>query len=215
MGESLTIVSTVFWTLHITYTDMATEYVDSISMMCIQLGVVTFLSCLAALLLEVYLVSPLVLPSSLLSSPPSLYYFLFTYLLSFLLTCLLSSPLFPSLLSHLLHCQPQQWFWDHIFLFLPWLIFLAISEGACPHSLDLTCLDLLQLLMCRTIRNPYVEDNEWHPIVIAEAWPDVVLCYARDCYHFIVWTIALHHIFFSLIFSIFSWLIHSSSHLLY
>lgn len=53
MGESLTIVSTVFWTLHITYTDMATEYVDSISMMCIQLGVVTFLSCLAALLLEV------------------------------------------------------------------------------------------------------------------------------------------------------------------
>lgn len=53
MGEKLTIVSTVFWTLHITYTDMATEYVDSISMMCIQLGVVTFLSFLAALLLEV------------------------------------------------------------------------------------------------------------------------------------------------------------------
>ena len=53
MGEQLTIVSTVFWTLHITYTDMATEYVDSISMMCVQLGVVTFLSFLAALLLEV------------------------------------------------------------------------------------------------------------------------------------------------------------------
>ena len=43
----------MFWTLHISYTDMATVYVDSISMMCIQLGVVTFLSCLAALLLEV------------------------------------------------------------------------------------------------------------------------------------------------------------------
>ena len=53
MGESLTIVSTVFWTLHITYTDMATVYVDSISMMCIQLGVVTFLSCMAAVLVEV------------------------------------------------------------------------------------------------------------------------------------------------------------------
>mmetsp|Transcript_27940 Transcript_27940/g.26796 ORF Transcript_27940/g.26796 Transcript_27940/m.26796 type:complete len:464 (+) Transcript_27940:331-1722(+) len=76
MGETLTIVSTVFWTLHITYTDMATAYVDSISMMCIQLGVVTLLSCLAALTFE-----------------------------------------------------PQQWLWDHILVFLPWLIFLAISEG--------------------------------------------------------------------------------------
>jgi hypothetical protein len=45
-------------------------------MMCIQLGVVTLLSCFAALTLE-----------------------------------------------------PQQWLWDHIWVFFPWLIFLAISEG--------------------------------------------------------------------------------------
>ena len=76
LGESLTIVSTVFWTLHITYTDIATSYVDSISMMCVQLAVVTVLSASAALILE-----------------------------------------------------PQQWLWDHIYVFLPWLIFLAISEG--------------------------------------------------------------------------------------
>ena len=76
MGETLTVISTVFWTLHITYTDMATTYVDSISMMCIQLGVVTLLSCFAALTLE-----------------------------------------------------PQQWLWDHIWVFFPWLIFLAVSEG--------------------------------------------------------------------------------------
>jgi len=75
-GEMLTLISTVFWTLHITYTDIATNYVDSLSMMCVQLGVVTLLSSIAAILLE-----------------------------------------------------PQQWLWDHIFLFLPWLIFLAISEG--------------------------------------------------------------------------------------
>lgn len=76
MGESLTLVSTVFWTLHITYTDIATNYVDSISMMCIQFGVVTFLSSCAAFIFE-----------------------------------------------------PQQWLWDHLFVFLPWLLFLAISEG--------------------------------------------------------------------------------------
>jgi len=75
-GETLTLISTVFWTLHITYTDIATNYVDSLSMMCVQLGVVTLLSSCAAIALE-----------------------------------------------------PQQWLWDHIFLFLPWLIFLAISEG--------------------------------------------------------------------------------------
>lgn len=75
-GETLTLISTVFWTLHITYTDIATNYVDSLSMMCVQLGVVTLLSSVAAIVLE-----------------------------------------------------PQQWLWDHIFLFLPWLIFLAISEG--------------------------------------------------------------------------------------
>ena len=28
MGETLTVISTVFWTLHITYTDMATTYVS-------------------------------------------------------------------------------------------------------------------------------------------------------------------------------------------
>ena len=33
-------------------------------------------------------------------------------------------------------CQPQQWFWDHIFVFLPWLIFLAITEGKCVGSLS-------------------------------------------------------------------------------
>ena len=75
-GEFFTLISTVFWTLHITYTDIATNYVDSLSMMCVQLGVVTLLSSIAAIVLE-----------------------------------------------------PQQWLWDHIFLFLPWLIFLAISEG--------------------------------------------------------------------------------------
>ena len=75
-GEFFTLISTLFWTLHITYTDIATNYVDSLSMMCVQLGVVTLLSSIAAIVLE-----------------------------------------------------PQQWLWDHIFLFLPWLIFLAISEG--------------------------------------------------------------------------------------
>jgi len=75
-GEFLTLISTVFWTLHITYTDISTNYVDSLSQMCVQLGVVTLLSSIAAILLE-----------------------------------------------------PQEWLWDHIFLFLPWLIFLAISEG--------------------------------------------------------------------------------------
>ena len=75
-GEMLTLISTVFWTLHITYTDISTNYVDSLSQMCVQLGVVTLLSSIAAIMLE-----------------------------------------------------PQEWLWDHIFLFLPWLIFLAISEG--------------------------------------------------------------------------------------
>ena len=46
-GEILSIISTFFWTLHITYTDIATGYVDSLSMMCVQLGkymnVTTFL----------------------------------------------------------------------------------------------------------------------------------------------------------------------------
>lgn len=42
-GETLTIISTVFWTLHITYTDIATEYVDSLHMIVVQFVVVTFL----------------------------------------------------------------------------------------------------------------------------------------------------------------------------
>eukprot|EP00595_Chromulina_sp_UTEXLB2642_P000386 CAMPEP_0196762516 /NCGR_PEP_ID=MMETSP1095-20130614/2157_1 /TAXON_ID=96789 ORGANISM="Chromulina nebulosa, Strain UTEXLB2642" /NCGR_SAMPLE_ID=MMETSP1095 /ASSEMBLY_ACC=CAM_ASM_000446 /LENGTH=391 /DNA_ID=CAMNT_0042113663 /DNA_START=93 /DNA_END=1268 /DNA_ORIENTATION=+ len=75
-GETLAIISTVFWTLHITYTDIATGYVDSLSMMCIQLGVVTFLSAIAAVFIE-----------------------------------------------------PQQWFFEHIIKFFPWLLFLAVSEG--------------------------------------------------------------------------------------
>ena len=52
MGESLTLVSTGFWTLHITYTDIATNYVDTMRMMCVQLGCVTMLSALAACWLE-------------------------------------------------------------------------------------------------------------------------------------------------------------------
>ena len=176
MGESLTIVSTVFWTLHITYTDLATLYVDSISMMCVQLGVVTLLSCLAALLLEVR--SRPVLIRMRISYPPTSSAVISVPLFSF---CPLSPlnyfcpsyhPLhgptrpnlsnicsFPRLVAasgilelhsyppprpnplpsphatppilciSYVSSQPQQWFWDHIFVFLPWLIFLAISEG--------------------------------------------------------------------------------------
>jgi drug/metabolite transporter (DMT)-like permease len=76
MGEILSLISTVFWTLHITFTDVATSYVDTISMMCIQFGVVTLLSSLTAFAVE-----------------------------------------------------PQQWLWDHLFIFMPWLLFLAVSEG--------------------------------------------------------------------------------------
>lgn len=66
----------MFWTLHITYTDIATNYVDSMHMMCVQLGVVTFLSTISSLIWE-----------------------------------------------------PQSWFWHHILSYLPWLLFLAVSEG--------------------------------------------------------------------------------------
>lgn len=52
MGETLTLISTVFWTMHITYTDIATTYVDTMSMMCIQMGFVSFLSACLALYLE-------------------------------------------------------------------------------------------------------------------------------------------------------------------
>ena len=52
MGETLTLISTVFWTLHITYTDIATSYVDTMSMMCIQLGIVTLLSSITAVCIE-------------------------------------------------------------------------------------------------------------------------------------------------------------------
>lgn len=77
MGETLSIISTIFWTMHITYTDIATSYVDSVSMMCMQLAVVTVLSAFIAFLTE----------------------------------------------------APTTWSWEHITNFLPWLVFLAISEG--------------------------------------------------------------------------------------
>jgi hypothetical protein len=153
MGESLTIVSTVFWTLHITYTDMATEYVDSISMMCIQLGVVTFLSCLAALLLEVYLVSPLFLPSSLLSSPRSLYYFLFTYLLSLLLTFLLSSLSFPPISSPALSASAVV-LGSHIPIFALADLLGDLRRCVCTFPRPyLTCLDLTCLAMAADVSN--------------------------------------------------------------
>jgi drug/metabolite transporter (DMT)-like permease len=76
LGEILTLISTAFWTLYIIYTDIATNYVDSISLMCIQFGVVTILSAIAAFFYE-----------------------------------------------------PQQWLWDHFFIFLPWILFLAFTEG--------------------------------------------------------------------------------------
>lgn len=43
------------------------------------------------------------------------------------LFCIASDDFLTFDLSHLI--QPQQWFLDHIFVFLPWLIFLAVSEG--------------------------------------------------------------------------------------
>ena len=52
MGETLTLISTIFWTMHITYTDIATTYVDTMTMMCIQMGCVSFLSACVALYLE-------------------------------------------------------------------------------------------------------------------------------------------------------------------
>lgn len=51
-GETLTVISTVFWTLHITYTDIATSYVDTLMMMVIQLGSVAFLSAVTAFYIE-------------------------------------------------------------------------------------------------------------------------------------------------------------------
>lgn len=52
MGETLTLISTVFWTLHITYTDISTSYVDTMAMMCVQMGCVTFLSAATAIWVE-------------------------------------------------------------------------------------------------------------------------------------------------------------------
>eukprot|EP01039_Chlorochromonas_danica_P015291 gene15291-17954_t len=51
-GEMICLVSTVFWTLHITYTDIATSYVDCLHMMCVQLSVVSLLSATAAIMFE-------------------------------------------------------------------------------------------------------------------------------------------------------------------
>lgn len=75
-GEMLTLISTVFWTMHITFTDMATSHIDSLHMMIVQLWMVTFISTIAALVLE-----------------------------------------------------PQTWFLHHIMMFMPWLLFLAMTEG--------------------------------------------------------------------------------------
>eukprot|EP01039_Chlorochromonas_danica_P004247 gene4249-4666_t len=52
LGEQLTLVSTFFWTLHITYTDLATCYVNAIQMTQIQLVVVAVLSSVLAVALE-------------------------------------------------------------------------------------------------------------------------------------------------------------------
>ena len=75
-GETLALISTVFWTLHILFTDVSTAYVESIDMMVVQFGVVAVLSTVAALVWE-----------------------------------------------------PQRVFWRHLALFMPWLIYLAITEG--------------------------------------------------------------------------------------
>ena len=75
-GETLTLISTVFWSLHISFTDIATTHIDSLHMMIVQLSMVTLFSAIAALLLE-----------------------------------------------------PQTWFIHHIIGFMPWLLFLAVTEG--------------------------------------------------------------------------------------
>ncbi|KAJ1419026.1 hypothetical protein B484DRAFT_400294 [Ochromonadaceae sp. CCMP2298] len=75
-GETLSIISTFFWTLHIIFTDMATHHIDSLHMMIVQMATVSFLSTTAALIVE-----------------------------------------------------PQVWFYNHILLFLPTLVFLAFVEG--------------------------------------------------------------------------------------
>ena len=75
-GETLTLISTLFWTFHIVYTDIATGYVDMIEMMEIQFAVVTFLSGITAFLFEIDYLSV-----------------------------------------------------SQLILFLPWLLFLSISEG--------------------------------------------------------------------------------------
>lgn len=54
MGESLSLISTIFWTLHIIYTDVAMTRVDGISMMCIQLAVVAFLSLICAIITDLH-----------------------------------------------------------------------------------------------------------------------------------------------------------------
>ena len=51
-GESLVIISTVFWTLHITYTDIATGYVDTLQMLNLQFCVVSITSGVIALCIE-------------------------------------------------------------------------------------------------------------------------------------------------------------------
>jgi len=49
----------VFWTLHITYTDIATDLVDSLHMLAVQFAVVALLSGVLALFIEPQVTYPL------------------------------------------------------------------------------------------------------------------------------------------------------------
>jgi len=51
-GETITLISTLFWTVHVVFTDIATNHIDSLQMMVVQLAVVTLLSTVLALILE-------------------------------------------------------------------------------------------------------------------------------------------------------------------
>jgi len=51
-GETITLISTLFWTVHVVFTDIATNHIDSLQMMVVQLAVVTLLSTVFALILE-------------------------------------------------------------------------------------------------------------------------------------------------------------------
>lgn len=76
-GETLGLISTVFWTLHIIYTDMASVYTESVGMVVVQLGTVTLLSTIGSLVWE-----------------------------------------------------QQEWVFMDLIPFMPWILFLAITEAA-------------------------------------------------------------------------------------